>query len=163
MAQLREVARDVVLNRLIASALIPRSLGRVLLRWAGLDVGRAAISAGCFFGGRRVSIGSGTFVNHECFFDNSAPIRVGVDCAIGMRTSIVTASHELGSPQRRAGANTAAPVVIEDGCWIGANVTILARVTIGHGTVVAAGAVVTEDCKSDAIYAGVPARQVRSL
>ena len=52
-------------------------------------------------------------------------------------------------------------MVVEDGCWIGANVTILKGVTIGRGSVVAAGAVVTRSCPPYSIIGGVPARVIR--
>ena len=51
-----------------------------------------------------------------------------------------------------------APVVIEDDVWCGANVTILKGVTIGRGSVVAAGAVVTKSCPPYSIIGGVPAK-----
>lgn len=43
-------------------------------------------------------------------------------------------------------------------CWLGARVTVLPGVTIGDGSVVAAGAVVTNDVAPGSIVAGVPAR-----
>jgi maltose O-acetyltransferase len=52
-------------------------------------------------------------------------------------------------------------VRIGDRCWIGARATILPGVSIGDGTVVAAGAVVTKDCEPGAVYGGVPARRLR--
>lgn len=45
--------------------------------------------------------------------------------------------------------------------WIGANVTILPGVEVGHGSVLAAGAVVTRDVPPYAIVAGVPAKVIR--
>jgi acetyltransferase-like isoleucine patch superfamily enzyme len=54
-----------------------------------------------------------------------------------------------------------APVIIEDGCWLGANVTILKGVTLGRGCVVAAGAVVTNSFPPYSIIAGVPARLIK--
>jgi acetyltransferase-like isoleucine patch superfamily enzyme len=53
--------------------------------------------------------------------------------------------------------------VIGDRVWIGANATVLAGVTIGHGAVVAAGAVVTRDVAPDTVVGGVPARVIRNL
>ena len=53
------------------------------------------------------------------------------------------------------------PVIIEDGVWCGANVTILKGVTIGRGSVVAAGAVVTKSCPPYSIIGGVPARIIK--
>lgn len=54
-----------------------------------------------------------------------------------------------------------APVVIEDDVWCGANVTILKGVTIGHGSIVAAGAVVTKSCEPYSIIGGVPAKLIK--
>jgi maltose O-acetyltransferase len=158
--ELRRAARDLVLNTWIASAtVIPRSRWR-LLRAVGLDVHRSYVQARCFFGARNVSIGAGTFINYECFFDGSAPISVGRKVRIGMRCLFVTGSHEIGSPAQRAGVETAAPIVVEDGAWIGAGATILPGVTIGRGAIVAAGAVVTRSVAPMQTVAGVPARVV---
>ena len=54
-----------------------------------------------------------------------------------------------------------AAVVIEDDVWTGANVTILKDVTIGRGSVVAAGAVVTKSCSPYSIIGGVPAKVLK--
>ena len=54
-----------------------------------------------------------------------------------------------------------APVIIEDDVWLGCNVTILKGVTIGRGSVVAAGAVVTKSCEPYSLIAGVPARVIK--
>lgn len=53
--------------------------------------------------------------------------------------------------------------MIENGCWIGANVTVLPGVTIKSGTIVAAGAVVVRDCEGNCIYGGVPAKKIKNL
>ena len=50
------------------------------------------------------------------------------------------------------------PVIIEDDVWAGANVTILKGVTIGRGSILAAGAVVTKSCPPYSIIGGVPAK-----
>lgn len=69
----------------------------------------------------------------------------------------------MGSSERRAGAGWAKPIHIEDGCWIGARVTVLGGVRIGRGSVVAAGAVVTRDVPENCLVGGVPARLLRQL
>ena len=53
------------------------------------------------------------------------------------------------------------PVVIEDDVWCGANVTILKGVTIGRGSVVAAGAVVTKSFPPYSIIGGIPAKLLK--
>ena len=53
-------------------------------------------------------------------------------------------------------------VKIEDDCWIAANTVILAGVTIGRGSVIAAGSVVTKDVPPYSIVGGVPANVIKS-
>lgn len=51
-------------------------------------------------------------------------------------------------------------VVIEDDVWVGYGVRIMSGVTIGKGSVIAAGSVVTKDVEPLSIYGGVPARKI---
>jgi acetyltransferase-like isoleucine patch superfamily enzyme len=122
------------------------------------------VSPGCFFGAANVVIGEGTFVNHDCFFDGSARIEIGAGCNIGMEVMFCTSTHDIGTRERRAALPTVGrPIVVGDGCWIGARTTVLPGVTIGHGCVIAAGALVTADTGPDGVYAGSPARRIRDL
>lgn len=155
--------RDLVVNGLAASALVPRPLRWRLLRTLGLDVARSTIYGRVFFGGRNVTIGKFAVINYGAFIDNVASVHIGEKVRIGPAVSIITGSHEIGESTQRAGANTAQPVVIGDGVWIGARVTILPGVIIGDGAVVAAGSVVVQNCKPDSVYAGVPAKLIREL
>lgn len=52
------------------------------------------------------------------------------------------------------------PIVIEDDVWIGTRAIVLKGVTIGRGSVVAAGAVVTRDVPAYGVVSGVPAKLV---
>jgi acetyltransferase-like isoleucine patch superfamily enzyme len=50
--------------------------------------------------------------------------------------------------------------IVEDDVWIGYGAIVLSGITIGRGSVVAAGAVVTSDVERYSIVAGVPAREM---
>lgn len=76
---------------------------------------------------------------------------------------IMTGTHHFGDARQRWGHDRSGPVVIGDGGWIGARVTVLPGVTIADGCVVGTGALVREDCEPDGIYVGVPARRARDL
>ena len=54
------------------------------------------------------------------------------------------------------------PVIIDDDVWIGARVTILPGVHIYTGSVIAAGAVVTNDVNEYTVVGGVPAKTLHS-
>lgn len=160
---LKDWLRDLFVNGFINSRAIPRYARWVFLRAIGYDISRSVLAAGLHIGGNTLTIGRGSFLNYQAFLDTSAPITIGERVRIGMRVTIITGSHEYGDESMRAGATTAQPVTIGDGCWIGAGVTVLPGVTIGSGCVIAAGALVTADCPPNGEYVGVPARRRREL
>ena len=55
------------------------------------------------------------------------------------------------------------PIVVKRNAWLGANVTVLAGVTIGENAIVAAGSVVTKDVPDNMVVAGSPARVIREI
>ncbi|KQS93353.1 hypothetical protein ASG21_12500 [Chryseobacterium sp. Leaf394] len=58
-------------------------------------------------------------------------------------------------------AESKGPIIVEDECWIGFNVTILSGVTIGRGAIIAAGSVVTKDVLPFSIVGGNPAKIIK--
>lgn len=157
------VVRNLLINTLGASILVPGKLRWVLLRFYGVDIARADVRPRCFFGGRRVRIGAGAYVNTGVFFDGQAPITIGPRVHLGMQAMILTGGHAIGSPGQRAAGLEPAPVVVGEGAWIGARAVLMPGVTVGPGAVVAAGAVVTEDVAPNTVCGGVPARVLREL
>ncbi|MDZ7891010.1 MAG: DapH/DapD/GlmU-related protein [Rhodoferax sp.] len=69
----------------------------------------------------------------------------------------------MGTSERRAGNGTAKSITIGNGCWIGAKSIILGGVSVGPGSVVAAGSIVTRDVPANVLVAGVPAKIKKSL
>lgn len=106
--------------------------------------------------GRQVSIGRG------CQLTCTETITLGDDVLLGPGVLLVSNNHEWADPDRhiRDQGLRGAPITVGDDVWIAANVVVLPGVTIGHGAVVAAGAVVREDVPANAVVAGVPARVV---
>lgn len=155
--------RDLIVNGLIASAIVPRALRWRLLRLYGVDAQRSAICGGLWLGTSRLSVGEATFINYDCRIDNTALVTIGRSCDIGPGTHVMTTTHANGPGTRRAGNERHEPVTIGDGAWIGARVTIMPGVSIGSGAIVGTGAVVLQDCDANCVYAGVPAKKIRDL
>lgn len=132
-----------------------------------LDVGVIILGPITFAGDkgfeRRIKIGACTFINAHVFMDLAGPITIGNLVGIGHHVLIITTDHEIGASNCRAAARCDKPVVIEDGAWIAAGVTILPGVTIGKSAVVAAGAVVTRDVPANTLVGGIPAKFIRAL
>lgn len=159
----RGMFRNVIQNRIAASYLMPWFLRRGIYNLLGNCVNTNEVSPHCFLGGYRLHLGKDTFISYQCFFDLTAPVVIGQNCRVAFQTTFITSTHELGGRQMRAGDGIAKPIVIGDGVWVGARVTILPGVTVGDGAVIGAGAVVVSDCEADCIYAGVPARKLRKI
>ena len=111
--------------------------------------------------GKNISVGENVFINSGCCFQDQGGIEIGNNALIGQQVVIATLNHEL-TPARRANL-LPAPVRIGDNVWIGAHATILAGVTIGDNSVVAAGAVVTKDVPANVVVAGVPAKVIKRI
>ena len=140
-----------------------------IYRFAGLDIGpRTSVFGRLTITGpgpvhKRLHIGADCIINAPLFLDLSAEIRIGDRVSIGHHCVFVTAHHEIGSPNFRAGVNSGRPILVEDGSWIAARSTILPGVTIGQSSIVASGALVAKNVPSNALVGGVPARLIKQL
>ena len=152
-------------NTVAASPYVGRDLRRRIYRRLGLDISPESLHVGfrCYFHSADISIGAGSYVNDYVYVENVERVTIGARVGIAPHVVILTSAHELGPSAERFGRWTPRPVTIEDGCWIGARSLILPGVRIGRGTLVAAGAVVTEDCEPSCLYGGVPAKMIRRL
>jgi acetyltransferase-like isoleucine patch superfamily enzyme len=120
------------------------------------------VSPATIFLGNDVVIGPGAW-----FSAVNTSIRIGNKVMFGPQVGIIAGNHntsEIGSYMfdvqiKRLGDDQ--PVVIEDDVWIGFRAIILKGVTVGRGSIVAAGAVVISDVPRYSIVGGVPARVIR--
>ena len=125
-----------------------------------------------FHYGIHTKIGKNTFFNFNFTCQDDAAVTIGECCDFGPNVTIATPLHPMLSDERRRlmcpdGTAKrlcwAKPVVIGDGCWICANVTILPGVTIGENCVIGAGSVVTRSIPANSFAAGNPCRVIRTL
>jgi len=154
-----------VMNAALGSELLPASLRTKTMRAVGFRMSRqATIWAGASFRSKKVSIGSGVFINVGFYHDGFEMLEIGENVRIGPFVRVITATHDIGPSHQRGMIEVVGkPVRIMDGCWIGTGVTILPGVTVERGCVVGANSVVHEDTESDGLYVGNPARRVREL
>lgn len=113
--------------------------------------------------GYNCRIGEETFLNHNAYLMDGAPITIGKHCFIGPNCGMYTANHPLVAEERNQGLEQARPITIGDNVWIGADVTILPGVTIGEGSVIGAKSVVTKDIPPNVIALGNPCRVLRAI
>lgn len=127
-----------------AAALFPQNQ-TLILHWSSRVKGKEKLQLG-----ERVIIGT------KCVIGAAYGVSLGDDVRISDGVVIETAGLDFSSepPYRHRGA----PIVIENGVWIGTRAVILGGVTIGAGAVIGAQALVVRDVPAGAIAAGQPAQ-----
>lgn len=117
--------------------------------------------------GGRISIGDNVGISQSSLVAY-APINIGNSVKIGGGTCVWTTDfHSLDWKIRRSKEDLKyrkiAPVTIEDDVFIGAKCIILKGVTIGKGSIIAAGSVVTKSIPPFEIWGGNPAKIIRKI
>ncbi len=122
--------------------------------------------------GEFTSFGTNCFANFNLTILDCCPVNIGNDVFFGPNCSLATPIHPLLAEERKMrfkedgtpyDLEYAAPINIEDGCWLASNVTVCGGVTIGRGSVIGAGSVVTRDIPSGVFAAGNPCRVIREI
>ncbi|SDN77478.1 maltose O-acetyltransferase [Actinomyces ruminicola] len=122
--------------------------------------------------GFHTRIGARFFANLNFTLLDDVPVTIGDDVQVAPGVTIAAGTHPLLAAERQhltypdghtGGAEYGDPVVIEDRVWLGANVTVMPGVTIGHDAVIGAGSLVTHDVPAGWLAFGVPARPVREI
>lgn len=115
-----------------------------------------------------IAVGDDTGLNAQTIVQstNDCPVIIGRDCVIGQRCFIIGGGsynmEQIDVPIRKQGIKNDGGVILEDNVWLGGNVSVLGGVTMGSGSVAAAGAVVTHSVPEYSVNMGIPARVVRS-
>lgn len=111
----------------------------------------------------KILIGEGSWIGQMSFLHGAGNITIGNFVGIGPYVKMLTSVHTFDSGEKAAINYPLrfAPIIVEDGCDIGIGSIILPGVTIGKGSIVGAGSVVTKDIPTYEVWAGVPAKKLR--
>ena len=142
-----------------------------------LGAGKIVIGNNVFLGNRQawilqkninpnpeLIIGDHTSINYRTVISVEAKVEIGSHCRIAEEVKIFdNNSHNIDYKDRKMKEEDVAPIKIEDHVWIGMNSIILKGVTIGMGSVVAAGSIVTKDVPSKVLVGGNPAKIIKHI
>lgn len=107
-----------------------------------------------------LELGDGVFLNSGVNVHASTHVVIGAGSRLANDVVVIDNDfHEVapGSGVRRA------PIRIGKDVWIGVRAIVLPGVSIGDGSVVAAGTIVTKDVPTGSLVAGVPGRVVQTF
>jgi len=152
----------------INSFIPPTSLYKykaILFRWAGVHLEKNVriVSSVKIIGNGRLLIGENTFIGHETkIFMGGSEVLIGRNVDISSMVTIINGSHEPYTiTGKAAGKGASKKIIINDGAWVCANVTLIGGANVGRLTIVAAGAVVTKKLKDNVTYVGGGLRELK--
>ena len=141
------------LGCLIRNFLIPFNNGRNVTIWDNVQIDSPS----------KLTIGDNVSVNRNSILHAGGKIHIGSNVLIGPGVIIYSQNHSYSDSKKliiHQGYNTK-KVTISDNVWIAANAIVLPGVTIGEGSIVAAGSVVTKDVAANSIVGGNPAELIK--
>lgn len=106
----------------------------------------------------KLTIGEHVWLGERCWIDNLDSVTIGNHVCISQGALLLTGNHDYtisSMPYRNA------PIVIEDGAWIGAKTTVCPGVNVHKNAILTVGSVATKDMEESGIYQGNPAKKIR--
>lgn len=120
-----------------------------------------------FFSYSTISLGDDVFIGNGAKFSSITSIVIGNKVMFGPNVTIMGGDHNTAQVgeymfdvEEKLPENDQ-PVVIEDDVWIGANCLILKGVTIGGGSIIGAGSLVTKSIPPNSVALGRPAKVIK--
>ncbi len=113
--------------------------------------------------GYNFEIGENFYANHHNVILDGAKVTFGDIVFIAPNRSFYTAGHTHDVEQRNKKLEYAYPITIGDNIWIGGDVTVLPVITIGSGTIIGTGSVVTKDIPENPLVVDNSCKAIRKL
>lgn len=113
--------------------------------------------------GWNVTFGENVFLNTNCYLMDGGGITFGDNVFVGPNCGFYTATYPLKYEDRNKGLELAEPICVGSNTWFGGNVVVLPGVTIGEGSVIGAGSVVTKDIPPNSLAVGNPCKVIRQI
>lgn len=144
-----------------SKAVISAELGGEILIKSGCEVEEYVVIKS--YGGD-IHIGESSFIGPSCVIYGHGGLTIGRYVKIAAHCVVIPSNHnnaDINEYIYKQGETTKG-IEIEDDVWIGSGVRVLDGVCIKKGSVIGAGAVVTKSTETYGVYAGIPARKIRS-
>lgn len=113
--------------------------------------------------GAELTIGDRVFINYGCSIGATLNISIGARTLFGPHVIVMDNDFHTLDPDRRDETPPSKPIVIGENVWLCARAIVLRGVTIGEGSVIGAGSVVSRDIPPRVLAAGSPIKIIRSL
>ena len=115
------------------------------------------------WGGKHCHFGKNVYANFNLTCVDDTHIYVGEYTMLGPNVVLSSAGHPILPELREKIYQYNMPIHIGKNCWLGAGVIVLPGITIGDGSVIGAGSIVTKDIPAGVVAVGNPCRVLREI
>ena len=102
----------------------------------------------------KLEIGNNVWIGEEVFLLNFEKVVIGNDVCISQRVFLCGGNHNYKDPTM---SYRNGPIILNDGCWIGADTFVSPNVEIGVDAVIVAKSLINKSIPDNCIYGGNPA------
>lgn len=103
-------------------------------------------------------IGNNCWIGENVWIDNLDFVTIGNNVCISQGAMLLTGNHDYTDSSM---SFRNAPIILEDGTWVGAKAVVCPGVTMHKNSILTVGSVATVDLIEDSIYQGNPAKKIR--
>ena len=146
---------------------LPESRCHGIKTWLLRHIGGIQIGEGCEIWSGAKFIGRHIRIGDHCHFGSGVVVaglssegyvEIGSNCSLGPQVYITTGGHNMGTSERRSGPGVHRPIIIGAGCGLSMRCMPMAGVTIGAGSIIGPGVVVSRDIPPNTLVAQAVAR-----
>lgn len=106
-----------------------------------------------------LEIEKNSWIGENVWIDNLTHVVIGANCCLSQGALLLTGNHNYKSPKFEL---VIAPIIIEDGVWIGARATVCPGVRCGSHSMLTVNSVATKNMDAFGIYTGIPSNYIRT-
>lgn len=136
------------------------SLKIALLKAFGAKIGKGLVIKNnvCIKSPWNLTIGNYVWLGEACWIDNLDKVTIGNNVCISQGALLLTGNHDY---TKTSFDYRNAPIVLEDGVWIGAKTVVCPGITAYTHSILTVGSIATKNMESYGIYQGNPAIKIR--
>ena len=106
----------------------------------------------------KLEVGNHVWIGEKAWIDNLAQVTIANNVCISQEAYLLTGNHNY---KKASFDLITKPIVLKEGCWVGARSVVCPGVIVKAGAVLTVGSIATHDLEVNGIYQGNPAVKVK--